>query len=449
VVTKFFSEVQLRLDVHTSRGLANALSRAIGDGLLDEGELLPPIREVAYELSMSPSTVSVAWKALAQAGAIRSNGRHGTIVLARTGPGPTRYRRALERSIRFNLDLSTGVPDAALLPDLKPAFESLQRVWTPGSYLDDPIVPGLVEVLHKEWPYDADEFMIVDGAMDGLNQVAGQLLRFGDYVAVENPSFPPLLDLLEAMGVRVIAVDVDQQGLVTANLKQALNHQPRALFMQPRAQNPAGVSLTRSRTLELVAVLSNSDLMIVEDDSAGAVSSSPPISLGSLLPQRVVHISSFSKSHGPDLRIAALSGPAELVDVLRERRLLGQGWTSRLTQAILLDLLTRQTSRKQVAFARATYGERRSQLVAALARNGVAVEAGDGLNLWLEVEDETAAQLYLASRGIGVAAGNPFTTREGVSPHLRITAGLVDHDFDSVAYELAMASKIAPSGGPR
>ncbi len=107
--------------------------------------------------------------------------------------------------------------------------------------------------------------------------------------------------------------------------------------------------MTPSRAAELAAVIGRFDVLVVEDDSNGAISATAPISLGRQLPERTLHIRSFSKSHGPDLRIAALSGPADLIDRIRDRRLLGQGWTSRLLQSMLFDLLTRETSIERVA----------------------------------------------------------------------------------------------------
>lgn len=449
MVTKFSSVVAPLLAERTSKGLADAVSRAIGEGDLEEGVMLPPIRAVADELALSPSTVGAAWKLLARAGTIRSEGRRGTVVLARRGPGPARYRRAIDRSMALGVDLSTGVPDGELLPDLGPAFANLHRAWTSGSYLDDPIVPGLVDALRADWPYDTRDFAIVDGAMDAIDHVASYLLRFGDLVVVENPSFPPMLDLLEGIGARVLGVDVDDEGLVVDALAEALRRRPKALFLQPRAHNPTGVSLSEARARAIAALLGDSEIVIVEDDSAGAVASSAPMSLGAWLPHQTVHIRSFSKSHGPDLRLAAMSAPSELMERLRERRLLGQGWTSRLLQAVLLDLLERSESREEIARARATYARRRAAMVDALAALGVELAGGDGLNIWLPVRDETTALLYLASRGIGAAAGSPFATRRPAEPHLRVTVGLVREEVAGLAEQLAIAATLEPSVGPR
>ena len=449
MVTKFESVVTPLFRERTSKGLADALSEAIGNGSLVEGDLLPPIRDVATTLAVSPSTVSTAWRLLAHAGAIHSDGRRGTVVLARRGPGPARYRRALERTHALRLDLSTGVPDNDLLPDLSASLGDLHHAWASGSYLDDQIVPGLVDALRLDWPYETSDFLIVDGAMDALDQVASFVLRYGDLVVVENPSFPPMLDLLDALGARVVGVDVDDEGIVPEALTHVLARRPVAVFIQPRAHNPTGISMSVPRAAALADLLRGTGVLIVEDDSVGAVASSAPMSLGTWLPDQTVHIRSFSKSHGPDLRLAALSGPAALLDGVRERRLLGQAWTSRLLQAVLLDLLDRPSSRAQIDHARDTYAQRRRAMNAALARRGVRVAICDGVNLWLPVRDETAALLFLASHGIGAAAGSPFFTSDPHDSHLRVTVGLVSDGADELADLLATASRLAPSAGPR
>ncbi|MCW2494275.1 aminotransferase class I/II-fold pyridoxal phosphate-dependent enzyme [Jatrophihabitans sp.] len=436
------SALEEQLDAPTARGLAHAVSRAIRAGALTPGAQLPPIRTVATELGLSPTTVSAAWGLLARSGTIRTDGRRGTTVAEPTRVGSPRYERALDRHADFALDLSTGVPDAALLPDLTRALGSIGVATAPGSYLDDPVLPELIETLRADWPYDAEELTVVDGAMDGIELATRVLVRFGDRVVVEQPGFPPLLDLLEASGAEVVGVPVDEEGLAADGLRSALADGPVvAVYLQPRAQNPTGVSLTPRRAKELAAALRHSDAVVIEDDSAGAVAMAAPISLGSWLPGRTLHVRSFAKSHGPDLRMAALSGSSELVGRITALRRLGQGWSSRLLQRLLLSLLTDPASAASVAAARAEYARRRAVLVAELAQAGVEVGGSDGINLWLPVQDETAAVVRLASQGVGVTPGAPFAVLPDQPPHVRVTCGLLRDGQAEVAATLAAAAR--------
>ena len=111
--------LRARLTDPSAKGVARAVSRAVRDGTLPPGTRLPPIRSVAADLALSPTTVSAGWALLARAGTIRTDGRRGTTVAETVTHVPGRYRRALERQTDFALDLSTGVPDGRLLPSLQ------------------------------------------------------------------------------------------------------------------------------------------------------------------------------------------------------------------------------------------------------------------------------------------------------------------------------------------
>lgn len=436
------SQIEQRLAEPTARGLAQAVGAAIRDGALPPGVRLPPIRTVAAELALSPTTVSSGWALLARAGSVRTDGRRGTTVVDTSLPGSSRYRAALEHQTEMQLDLSTGVPDAGLLPSLQAALELLTTAGTPGSYLDEPVLPGLRDVLLDGWPCPGSELTVVDGAMDGLDLVARTMLRYGDRVVVEHPTFPPLVDLLESIGVELCPVPLDGEGLAVDALRTAVTSGVVAVFLQPRAHNPTGVTMTSDRAQDIARLLAGTDVLVVEDDSAGDVALTPPVSLGRWLRAQTVHVRSFSKSHGPDLRLAAMTGPAEVLAAVDTRRHVGQGWSSRLLQRILLTLLTDPAAIAQVAHARREYARRRSALSRALADRQVPVGGTDGLNVWLPVHDEGAAMVRLASEGIGVAPGTAFTLLPSPAHHVRVTAGLVpEARADDVADALATAAR--------
>lgn len=448
-VTNVLELIKGHLSEPTSRGIANAVTDAIRAGLLKEGDRLPAIRDLATGLQVSPTTVSAAWSLLARAGSIRTDGRRGTTITVPPRVGPTRYRRTRELGTTFEIDLSTGVPDPALLPDLAPSLNKVRLSSHPTDYLDEPMLPELLHIVRDDWPYEALRYTVMDGAMDAIDQICGVLLRFGDMVAVEQPGFPPLLDLLEANGMRLVPVLFDEHGPLPSSVAGAMAVGVTTLMLQPRAQNPTGISLTAERARELASLLKNSNVLVVEDDSAGSVASSPALSLARWIPEQVLHIRSYSKSHGPDLRLAVLSGPAEHLDSLVERRHLGQGWTSRLLQLLLLDLLTRPAAAAQVARAREAYAERRAAITDALLSYGIEVPGTDGLNIWLPVRDESAALIRLASVGIGAAAGAPFVLTPGGSAHLRITTALATRDRDLIAKHLAESALVGTQSSPR
>jgi len=436
------------VDDRTAKGIALALSTGIDRGLLRPGEQLPPIRHAARDLEVAPATVSAAWSRLARAGLIETDGRRGTRV-RESAVGPRRYRRALETAATWRVDLSTGLPDPRLLPDLHAAMRRVPRDRAAHSYLEDPVVPALREVLTTSWPYAAESLTLVDGAMDAHSQLVAAHLRFGDRVAVEQPCFPPLLDLLEMAGVVPLPVAYDERGPVAADVAAALAAGAKMLFFQPWGQNPSSQSLSAARAAELAGVLEGRDLVVVEDDVSGGSVSAQPVSLGVHLPSQTVLVRSYSKTHGPDLRLAAIGGPAAVVDPVVERRYLGQGWSSRLVQSILLDLLTDEASRSLVVQSQRTYAERTTALAGALAARGVVVPGRDGINVWVPVAEQGAALLHLAAAGIRAASGDPFWVSAPASDHIRITTATVDSGYDELADLVAGAARAGTWSGQR
>jgi DNA-binding transcriptional MocR family regulator len=437
------------VDDRSARGIAAAVSRLVTAGDLPVGARLPTVRDVARTLGVSPTTVSEAWRSLTRAGAIQTRGRSGSFVAVPVLPRQRlRYAQLGGRLPGVVRDFSTGVPDYDLLPSLAESLKRVGDARLTTSYLEEPVLPALETVLRQRWPYPVEQLTVVDGALDALDRITATLVRFGDHVLVESPAFPPVLDLLEAVGATVVGVPVDEHGMCPEALGRALrDYDPVAVYLQPRAQNPTGVSLTARRVGELAdALAAYPEVTIVEDDHAGDIATAPPVSLGTRLPDRTVHVAGFSKSHGPDLRLAALGGPAALITAVADRRLLGPGWSSRLLQAVLLDLLTSAEAIAQVAAARDAYARRRAAMLAALAARGATAVAADGINLWLTVEDQQMAMLALAAHGIAVAPGAPFEVTPLGTQHVRVTVGLIHDDFDSLAEILASAAGATSRG---
>ncbi|GAA2526485.1 aminotransferase class I/II-fold pyridoxal phosphate-dependent enzyme [Rarobacter incanus] len=427
------------------RGIAAGIARLLKAGTISAGDRLPTVRDVSRALGVSPATVSGAWRALADVGLVIARGRAGTYMLpGRTSWLPPRYKSMNEAMEPAAIDLSTGTPDPTLLPSIQRTLTRAARTIAGAdtdSYVAPPVLPQLEAVIRESWPFRPQRLTVVDGALDAIGRVLDQVTTFGDRIGVEDPGFPPIFDLLEQSGRDRFRIPLDAHGITVAGLSAALRHGVRAVVVQPRAHNPTGVSITATRARELAAVLrAHPDVVVIEDDHSGEVSVARDISIGNFLPDQVVRIRSYSKSHGPDLRIAAVGGPAIIIDPLVARRMLGPGWTSRLLQRLLFDLLTDADAIAAVSEARRVYYGRSHLLAAALTDLGVAVTPGDGLNLWVPVHDEDAALTRLAGAGVRVAPGSVFTIAPA-SAHIRVSVSRPVESIPELARILALAAR--------
>lgn len=439
------TSLQKAISDRTANGIALAIGRLISSGELEVGVRLPTVRAVAGVLDVSPTTVSEAWRILRGHGAIATDGRRGTFVRGtRQGVAPGRYWRVPVDPGTFSVDLSTGTPDPALLPPLGPVLREAPLDLPVMSYLDEPVLPELDALLRSDWPFPPELLTIVDGAQDGLDRLVAALVTVGDTVLVGDPEFPPLLDMLDQAGARVIGLPLDHEGIDPIELERHLAAEPVALFVQPRAHNPTGINMSVRRARSLAAVVKGHPLTVVEDDHSGPIGGPELTSLGAHIPSQVVHIRSFSKSHGPDLRLAAVGGAELPIDTLVRRRRLGPSWSSRLLQQILLTMLTDPGIEADVDRSAAVYAERRAKFVAALDRHGITVDGVAGLNLWIPVADEQVALITLAAHGIGAAPGAPFRVGPTDHQHLRISISTDVDDIDALASTIARAANADP-----
>ena len=424
----------------TPDGIARGIGSLVSSDALPGGTRLPTVRELADALDVSPTTVGDAWQILRRHRIIDTEGRRGSFVRD-TSSGPTiRYWQVPTTGDAITIDLGSGVPDARLLPNPLPVMRDLDESPVVASYLEPPVLEELETILRSRWPFDPQRLTILDGAMDAVDRLIQATVTVGDRVGISDPGFPPLFDMLDLAGAVTMPLPLDEAGLVPEAVDHAVAEGMSLLIVQPRAHNPTGVSMTPHRRDELAAILADRPVLIIEDDHSGAVSGVGLNSLGTVIPDQVVHVRSFSKSHGPDFRLAAVGGSSAPISLVERRRMLGPSWTSRLLQSILARMLTSAEVEASVTAAAGVYATRRAAVVDRLASHGIEVGGTHGLNIWLPVHSEATAVPMLAAHGIGVARGRPFRLEAIEQDHIRITTSALDTGIDNVTARLAEAS---------
>lgn len=403
-------------DVGGAEGIARACEAAIREGHLAPGDRLPPVRGLAAALAVSPTTVAAAYRGLRRRGLIVGDGRRGTSVRGRpalrTPMAPTRIDDAI--------DLASGNPDPTWLAPLAPILARLDA--PPHLYAEAHELPALREIAVRSFAADSipsEHLVVVSGALDGIERVLSAQLRPGDRVGIEDPGFSNVIDLVAALGLEAVPIALDDRGITPAALAAALPGID-ALIVTPRAQNPTGAALDAERARALRRVLrAHPELLVIEDDHAGAVAGAPACTLWERGRTRWAVVRSTSKTHGPDLRLALLVGDRETLARVAGRQRIGFRWVSHLLQRIVVELETDPASRRRVREAARAYAARRRALLAALAAHGIEAHGASGLNVWIPVPEETALVQSLAQAGFAVSAGERFRLRSG--PAIRVT----------------------------
>jgi DNA-binding transcriptional MocR family regulator len=400
------------------------------------------MRELATELGVNPNTVAAAYRTLRERGVIETAGRRGSRVRSKPATTGREYIRVeVPEGVR---NVANGNPDPALLPPLAPAFAAAaeQGDREPVLYGEATVDPELARLTRNA--LDADgvpdgPLAVASGSLDVIERVLAAHLKPGDTVAVEDPGWGSLLDLVPALGLRIAPVGVDDEGPRAEDVRRALESGARALIVTDRAQNPTGASVTAPRARALRAVLKDHpDTLLVEDDHGHGIVDLPLHPLAGVT-RHWAFVRSVAKAYGPDLRLAVLTGDEVTVDRVHGRHRLGPGWVSRITQRAVVQLWAEGVL--DTAEVAATYRKRRDQLIDALAARGVEAHGRSGLNVWIPVPDETGAVSRLLHAGWAVAPGARF--RMGAPQGVRVTVSTL------TAAEVApLADAIARALGP-
>ncbi|MEZ5190810.1 MAG: PLP-dependent aminotransferase family protein [Schumannella sp.] len=382
--------MELLLDLeHGEGGLADRLYRqlsaAILGGRLRPGEPLPPSRELAAQLRVSRATVTLVYERLIAEGHCTARVGAGTFVSedARRVPDgsrPSVWGRATGQVASATIarpayDFRVGVPDAALFPSAawrRQLTHELDAHLARGAHYGDAAGHTLLRegIAHhigvaRSVSAAPDDVVVTAGAIQAIDLLARVLLRPGDAVAVEEPGYPPVRQVFEAHGARVITMPVDEEGADPS----ALPPKTRLVYVTPSHQFPLGVVMSRSRRLTLLEWAARNRALVIEDDydSEHRFHDRPLEPLHVLDADGVVaYVGTFSKSLVPALRIGYAIPPAGLVPALRRARELADGGGDPVAQGALGRLIASGEFAAHMRRARRTYRGRHRMLTEAL-----------------------------------------------------------------------------------
>ncbi|MGK5507131.1 PLP-dependent aminotransferase family protein [Brevibacillus formosus] len=439
--------------------IAEQIEQRISSGEFGPGSYLPSERTLAKELNVNRSTVVAAYDELQAAGMIERIQGSGTIVsqdiwgLARTRvpnwrhlteSGSFRPNLPLIRKIRREtqendlIDLASGELSADLVPN-----QALKQLMTPNDFpahLGYEHTQGnwaLRETLSlhmKTWrtiEAPATSIMITSGAQQALHLVVQCLLKPGDAVAIEEPSYCYSLPLFHSAGLRTFSLPVDRDGIAPKHLAQLhRQHRIKMVFLNPNYQNPTGTLLSLERRQELLAFSYENGIPIIEDDPYSLTSfSREPVPTLKSLDQHgtVLYISSLTKIVASGLRIGWIVGPATVTERLADAKQQFDFGHSIFPQWLANRFLGSPQFASHIDLLRTELSLRHDQLVSSLQdKFGDRVEmvgSEGGIHLWCKFKGEWSGELLLTEsvkRGVVFVPGHLFGAEQG---YVRFTFG--------------------------
>jgi DNA-binding transcriptional MocR family regulator len=304
--------------------LSHALRDAVRRGDLPEGSRLPPVRELAWQLAITPGTVARAYHIVTQEGLLQATVGRGTFVAARTprlGPSQALHKDdAVDRAGRPAelLDLrSPELPDVGQGAAFAAIFGQL-ATRTGRDLLDYPTLCSDAPLREEvaTWlgdralgAFGAEDIALTLGGQNGINIVLQCCLR-GDRPTVlcEELAYPGFRRAARLNRAEVGPVALDREGMVPEALDAACRRTGgRIVCLTPDAQNPTAARMSLDRRRAIVAVARAHDLQIIEDTCYPADCAEPP--LRALAPERTWHVTSLSKTISAGLRFGALVCP--------------------------------------------------------------------------------------------------------------------------------------------
>ncbi|GAA3060193.1 MULTISPECIES: PLP-dependent aminotransferase family protein [Actinomycetes] len=422
-------------------GIAEQIRELIAAGVLTAGMRLPTVRDVATEIGVSVGTVAQAWALLREGGLVETRRRGGTRIIEGADP------LGGEFAGWSGVDLLYCSPDPHLLPPLDEALAKALKQPGINAWGREHMLPELQKELQKRLTDQPREFVTVSSGTEALWLATRAAAESGDTIAVEEPTSPGYLSVLQSMGLRAVGVPVDEQGPVPERLSEALEAGAVAFVHSPGGAFSDRHTLTPERGLALEAALEAApEVLIIEDDPLGPLGPGAAPSLDALFPERTVRVLGFERAFGMDLRTSALAGSRELVQRCVRHRSGGVASNSRILQHALVQLLRDPVVSHRLTSARGHYATRRRLALEAFEAAGLTARAGThSWAVWVEVADERAAALALSGQGVVADVGAASHVTEQPTGLLRFSVAQLPED-DAVLAELAQLVRRAAVG---
>lgn len=332
--------------------ISELILSTVKSGELLPGDKLPAERKLAAQLGVNRSTVvhaleeleDMGWIVRKQgSGSFIAEGKWGVTTAARTDWKRYLEQNAFSKTEPFIEDMKQLLRNGGdqlidgytgeLPLELIPSFEIPSLTWK--QFLEEeqqddfgyfPLRESICRMTAEEYGFSLQKetLLITSGAQQALFMILQVLLRAGDSVAIEDPSFLYALPVFQAAGIRLYGVPMDHEGIDLELLEQTMRqHRVKMVMVNPSFQNPTGKVMGRARREKLVRLCQSYQIPIIEDDVFGQLRQIPSEQippLKKLDPDNVLYIGSLSKILGSTTKIGWLSAPLSVNRQIAEAR---------------------------------------------------------------------------------------------------------------------------------
>ena len=433
------------------------LRQGILSGSLAAETRLPASRQLARDLGVNRITVENAYAELETEGLIYSRMGSGTYVLSANpllplpkdvpgAPWPL-WQQSIEfqskaakrkpldetkhiprHALRPLISFASGIGDAHLFPaeDFRKVLQSVMRrdgiaaldYGEPNGH--GPLRETITHILASQGLQTrAENVLITAGSQQALSLVSQLLLKPGDVILVESPTYSGALDLFRALNFEVVGVPMDGQGMQVEALEKLLQqHHPKLIYTIPNFHNPTGTCLSAARRRQLIILADRYNVPILEDDFVGDLryEGRTQPALKALDPGgRVIYVSTFSKILMPGLRVGFIVAEGPIYHALVNFKRVNDLATSTLVQRALEAYVTVGRYQSHLRRSCQIFRKRRDVMLSAI-RHYLPAEVHldppqGGLFIWLQLPEKLSSEkllLLALEEGVTFAPGNEF-----------------------------------------
>ena len=432
--------------------IADLVQARIESGRLRLGDQLPTQREFAFSNGIAMSTATRVFSELVRRGLVVGEVGRGTFV--RTGPPTT--GSALVRSIGSRINLATNIP---LLPNqavllTKSVAQMTRRSSVIAAAMDAVAANGTRAarrtvasfVARGKWRPDSEMLSFTGNGRQALAAALAALVPPGQRLGVEALSYQSVAGIAARLGIDVVPLPMDTQGLAVDGLIAAHRRNSlRAVYLQPTLHNPLGITMPLLRRQELVHAFHELNIVGIEDHVC-AFLVDDLVPLASLAPDHVVLIDSLSKRVAPGATLGWALAPSHLVPVvaeaIRASALAPSGLALELGARWIADgtVMRLVKSKRKDAVVR--------QRILRKACPDLVIQADPrAYHAWIELPSAWRAESFTSAAselGIAVAPASAFSVGVGHAPNaVRIALASPTHKV--LAESLDVLSELARS----